>query len=147
MNRKKKRVRYQSRLYRSDDLLDILAEEIPIKETGLLEVLGLLARRKVLLDPQVSLRRPALPDDHYLVNETRSNELEDVEPDWRTVFNVFVSGWNSSRAGSSRWPRPLSRRHAQFSGKKRFLARHSSRMRNFPICTGKRVGSWLTRWR
>jgi hypothetical protein len=87
MNRKKKRVCYQPRLYRSDDLLDVLAEEIPIKEKGLLEVLSLLARRKALVNPQASLRRPALPDDHFLVNETRSNELEDVEPDWRTVFN------------------------------------------------------------
>ncbi|MCA1636082.1 MAG: hypothetical protein LC802_20925 [Acidobacteria bacterium] len=87
MNRKKKRVRYQPRLYRSDDLLDILAGEIPITEQGLLEVLGLLARRKVIVNPHASLRRPALPDDHLLVNETRSDELEDVETDWRTVFN------------------------------------------------------------
>lgn len=87
MNRKKKRARYQPRLYRSDDLLDILAEEIPIKEQGLLEVLSLLARRKVLVKAQASLRRPALPDDQLLVNEKQSDELADVEPDWRTVFN------------------------------------------------------------
>jgi len=87
MNRKKKRARYQPRLYRSDDLLDILEEEIPIKEQGLLEVLSLLARRKVLVNPQASLRRPALPDDQLLVNEKQSDELADVDPDWRTVFN------------------------------------------------------------
>ena len=87
MYRRKKRARYQPRLYRSDDLLDILEEEIPIKEKGLLDVLGLLARRKVLLNPQASLRRPALPDDHLLVNETQSDELEQTEPDWRIVCN------------------------------------------------------------
>ena len=87
MNRKKKRASYQPRLYHSDDLLDILAEEIPIKEKGLLEALGLLARRKVLVNPQAGLRRPALPDDHLLVNEKQSDELEDIEPDWRTIFN------------------------------------------------------------
>jgi len=87
MNRKKKLARYKPRLYRSDDLLDILAEEIPIREKGLLEVLGLLARRKVLINPQASLRRPVLPDDQLLVNETQSDELEQTEPDWRIVFN------------------------------------------------------------
>jgi hypothetical protein len=87
MNRRKRRARYQSRRYRSDDLLDILEEEIPIKEKGLLEVLGLLAQCKVLVNPQASLRRPALPDDHLFVNEKQSDELEDVEPDWRIVFN------------------------------------------------------------
>jgi hypothetical protein len=87
MNRKKKLARYKPRLYRSDDLLDILAEEIPIREKGLLEVLGLLARRKVLVNPQADLRRPALPDDHLLVNETQSDEMEQTEPDWRIVFN------------------------------------------------------------
>lgn len=87
MNRKKKRARYQPRLYRSDDLLDILAEEIPIKEKGLLEVLGLLARRRVLVNPQASLRCPALPDDHSLVHETQSDELEQTELEWRALFN------------------------------------------------------------
>lgn len=87
MNRRKKRVRYQPRLYRSDDLLDILEEEIPIKEQGLLEVLGLLARRKVLVNPQASLRRPTLPDDLPLVHETQSDELEQTEADWRALFN------------------------------------------------------------
>lgn len=76
-----------SRLYRSDDLLEILEEEIPIKEQGLLEVLGLLARRKVLINPQASLRRPTLPDAHPLVQETQSDELEQTEADWRALFN------------------------------------------------------------
>lgn len=87
MNRKKKRARYQPRLYRSDDLLEILVEEIPIKEKGLLEVLGLLARRKVLVNPHASLRHPALPDDLPLVHETQSDELEQTEADWRALFN------------------------------------------------------------
>lgn len=50
-------------------------------------MLSLLARRKALVNPQASLRCPALPDDHFPVNETRGNELEDVEPDWRRVFD------------------------------------------------------------
>ncbi len=87
MNRRKKIARYHLKLYRSDDLLEILAEEIPVKEKGLLEVLELLARRKVLINPQASLRRPALPDDYLLVNEMQRDELEQTEPDWRTVCN------------------------------------------------------------
>ncbi len=47
----------------------------------------MLARRKVLLNPQASLRRPALPDDHLLLNETQSDELDQTESDWRMVFD------------------------------------------------------------
>lgn len=46
---------FRPRRYRSDDLIEILAEEIPSTERVLCEVLGLLVRRKVLLNPRASL--------------------------------------------------------------------------------------------
>lgn len=77
---------HKPRLYRSDDLLEVLADELPVREEGLLEVLRLLARRRVLLDPRASLRRPILPDDRPLVNEKQGEELGETANDWRADF-------------------------------------------------------------
>lgn len=55
MSRRARKLIPKPKLYRSDDLVEILAEEIPQAERVLMEVLSLLARRKVIVNAATDL--------------------------------------------------------------------------------------------